>query len=106
MYVVLFFQTLYSFGSVFVVCELCERVTQGFNDINAIFSKHTYLSYPIEIQRLLPIMIIFTQQKVDFELFGSLTCSRESFEQVSSVNHFISPFSFNYTLISITQHFD
>lgn len=89
MYVVLFFQAFYSFGFVFVVCELCERVTHGFNEINTIFSKHTYFLYPSEIQRLLPIMIIFTQQPMDFELFGSITCSRESFKLVSSVDQLV-----------------
>lgn len=89
MFVLLFVEAFYAFGFVFVVCELCERVSQGFNDINDVFNECNYLLFPIELQRLAPIAVIFTQQPMEFNFFGRITCSRECFKLVNLVDPFV-----------------
>lgn len=89
MLVILLFNACYAFGLVFLVCELCQRVCDGFAEMNKTMNQFHWQSYPIEIQRLLPIVIIFTQQPIDFEVFGSITCCRESFKKVSSIDRMI-----------------
>lgn len=86
MLVVLFIEALYAFGLVFTVCELCQNVSDIFNEIDVVINEFDWLSFPIEIQRLLPIVIITEQQPIDFKFFGSITSSRESFKQVSSID--------------------
>lgn len=88
MLILLFAQGFYAFGLLFVICELCERVTQGFNEINDQLQEYNYLLFPKEIHRLMPIMVIFVQQPVDFKFFGSISCSRDSFKQVSLFDQF------------------
>lgn len=87
-FVVLFMQAVYAFGSVFVVCELCQRVSQAFNEVNGVFTEFDWIVFPKEVKRLIPISIIFAQQAIDVKFFGSLNCSRDSFKQVSSIDRF------------------
>lgn len=82
--VILFAAAFYAFGFVFILCELCERISQGFNEINNIFNEYNYLTVPMEIRRL-----ICTQQPMEFKFFGSIACSRESFKKVSSADLFV-----------------
>lgn len=83
MLVVLFVNVSYAFGLIFIVCELCQKITDGFNKMNETLNQFNWQSYPIEVQRLLPIFIIITQQPMDFKVFGSIACCRESFKNVS-----------------------
>lgn len=76
----------YAFGTVFVMCELCQQVYDGFEKINKTMGQSHWLSYPTEVQRLLPIAIFFMQQPIEFNVFGSITCCRESFKNVSSID--------------------
>lgn len=39
--------------------------------------------FPIEMQKMLPTILIEAQQLVALECFGSILCSREVFKQVS-----------------------
>lgn len=83
MLVVLFFEAIYAFSFVFVVCELCQRLTDGFNGVSKMFHAIDWLSFPMEIQRLLPIFIAISQQPIEIKVFGSITNSRETFKRVS-----------------------
>lgn len=100
MLILVIVQAFYAFGLLFTICELCHRVTQGFNEINDQLQEYNYLLFPVEIHRLIPIMVIFVQQPVDFKFFGSISCSRESFKQVSSVDQF----AFHSTTFRFHKH--
>lgn len=80
------FSASYAFGSIFFVCELCQQVCDGFEGMNETMDQFCWPLYPIKIRRLLPIVIIFTQQPIEFRVFGSIACCRDSFKEVSSIN--------------------
>lgn len=87
MLVALLIDVSYAFGFVFIVCELCQQFCDGFHKMDDVIGQFSWLSYPNEIQRLLPMLINSTQQPVDLKVFGSITCSRETFKKVCLVRH-------------------
>lgn len=80
---VLFFEACYSFGLIFIVCELCQRATNEFGDVNDVIGQFAWYRFPTIIKKRLPTIIQFAQQDIVFECFGSISCSREAFKKVS-----------------------
>lgn len=71
-----------AFGPIFLLCELGERLTDRFNQIeNEIFQCNWY-TYPMDIQRMLPIIISETQALFVLSGLGNIQCSREAFKNV------------------------
>lgn len=68
--------------SVFIVCELGERACELFGTVDEVMDEIDWYLYPIEIKRILPIIMIVTQKPIYIELFGSITASRETFKRV------------------------
>lgn len=89
MLVIIFFNSCYALGLIFVVCELCQRVCDGFEEVNRTMDQLYWLSYPIEIRRMLTIILVFAQQPVQFQVFGSIACCRDSFKRVSSISQWL-----------------
>lgn len=73
----------------------------GFSEMNNTMVQLHWLSYPIEIQRLLPFVIMYTQQPIEFKIFGSFTSCRESFKNVSSITNDI----FTRNILNCTLNF-
>lgn len=80
-----FFFSCYAVCVVMALCELGQRMTDAFEVINDEFNKFDWYLLPPQIQRLLPIIIIATQQEVQLECFGSIACTRETFRGVSNI---------------------
>lgn len=78
------FYASYAFGTVFLICELCERVGNLFieNDIKT--GNLNWYSYPREFHGMFPTILIMTQQPFEIGCFGSITCSRVTFRKVNS----------------------
>ena len=72
----------WSFGLVFVSCELAGRLSIEFDDIDYMIGQFKWYLFPFEVQKMLPILIINVQQEVAFEFFGSAMCNRETFKNV------------------------
>lgn len=68
---------------VLIICELGQRMTDAFEEIDDVIGKFQWYSFPDALKRLMPFMIQFAQQPVDIEFFGSISCSRDTFEKVS-----------------------
>lgn len=69
-------------GFFYVPCELMEKISSEFDDINdAINQFHWYL-LPLQIRKMLPIVMMSSQETVGFECFGSFNVSRELFEKL------------------------
>ena len=73
---------MYAFGAVFISCELCQKVSDGCEEFNDQIGQFKWYSFPIGIKRILPIIMIHTQQPTVFECFGSIICNRDTFKQV------------------------
>lgn len=82
MLIVLAIQIAYQFGAVFVACEVGERLTSLFIEIDAKVENMKWYLFPIEVQRVLPIVMVNVQEKIIVECFGSFTCVRDSFKKV------------------------
>lgn len=76
------FEVTYAFGHLFIACELGQRVHQTFIEHNNMINQLDWYLIPVDIQRMLPMLINFTQQSVAFECFGSTTMVRETFKVV------------------------
>lgn len=82
MLVTIFF-TLYAFGTVFVICELCQQMVDHYDELNYIIGQFKWYYFPAKIQRLLPLIIMSSQERVSIECFGSIECGRETSKRVN-----------------------
>lgn len=73
----------WSFGFVYVVCELCQQTTDAYEEFEDILEQFSWYRFPDGIKRIMPMAIYFVQEPVAIECFGSLACSRETFKKVS-----------------------
>lgn len=64
------------------ICELCQRLSDAFEDIEDNFGKLMWYRCPSEVKQTLPIVLNMLQQPMEFKCFGSLTSSRDSFKKV------------------------
>lgn len=76
------FYASYALGSIFFICEVGQRVSDAFEGIDDVVMDFEWNSFPHEIQKLLPTIMIMTQKPVVMECFGSTSALRESFKKV------------------------
>lgn len=79
-------ETYYGIGAlatVLIASEIGQRITDAFDEIEYNLNQVDWYLLPIEIKRILPMMIANAQQPVSLECFGSIICSREVFKKVS-----------------------
>lgn len=76
----------WSFMAIFFYCELGERVTSQFEDFCDELSQCCWYSFPIELQRMLVVVISNAQQSSTIRGYGNTICSRFSFNQVHNFN--------------------
>ena len=81
--VTIFYASL-GFGELFITCELCQRLTNEFEEINDAVDKLIWYQFPIEIQQMLPTLLTNVQRPVYIECFGNISCCRAVFIKVSS----------------------
>lgn len=80
------FETFYALGMLFFVCELAQQMSIAFEGINNTFHQINWHLFPIDAQKLLPIILINVQRPVNFNCFGGiLCCNRETFKKVRSI---------------------
>lgn len=75
-------ELFWSFGLVFITCELAGQIGNQFDDMDYLIEQFNWYWFPLEVQRVLPILILNGQQPVGFECFGSIMCNRETFKKV------------------------
>lgn len=73
----------WSFGIVFLVCEIGEHIHCEFNEINNLIVQSEWYSLPFQVKRILPTILYNSQKSVYLECFGSNPCSRMIFKEVS-----------------------
>ena len=77
----------YAFGVVLIICELGQRLTNAFEEICDTIENFDWYLFPLEIQQILPILLVGTQEPVVLECFGSISGTRDTFKKVS-LTHF------------------
>lgn len=78
-------QTVWCFIFIFIYCELGQRVNEAFDESYDTILQFNLYSFPMEIQRMLPIIILNAQQSVEIRGYGDFSCTRERFKSVSRI---------------------
>lgn len=86
----------------FASCELCGRISTGFDDINDMVDEFDWYLFPIRMKKALLILMINAQKPVEYRCFGSTVCNRETFKKVSHQKHNI---LWNLKLIILISYF-
>lgn len=74
---------LWAVGIVFAACELGQRFSNAFEEVDDVVSQMDWYLLPIKIKRMLITVMIHSQRPCAVEFFGSISCSREQFKSVS-----------------------
>lgn len=88
MLIVSFIELIDPVLSVFIVCEIFERISGKFESINAMINQYEWYLFPTRLQKLLPIVLFHAQQPVSVKCFGSIPCNRETFKKVLNADVF------------------
>lgn len=83
--IIVFIELFTMLGLVFFTCEIGQRFSSGFDNINDVIDQFDWYSFPVEIKKMLPIIIQMAQQQVAIECFGSIMCLRDTFKKVSAI---------------------
>lgn len=60
-----------------------QQMSNAFEEINVTFGQFDWHLFPIDVQKLLPIILVNVQRPVHLSYFGSVLCaSRETFKKV------------------------
>lgn len=74
---------LWAFCLVFFVCEILQRLSNAYEKVDDAIDRFNWYLFPQKMQRMLPIIMINTQQTFEITCFGSIACNRETFKKVS-----------------------
>lgn len=77
------FCIFYAFGVLLMACECGQGATTAFERCSEIVDQFAWYLFPAEIQRMLPMVLAFTQKPIDIKCFGSAACDRDLFKYVS-----------------------
>lgn len=83
------FYCVWATNLVFAVCELGQRFSNAFSEIDGWIGELDWYLLPIEIKRILPTIILYVEQPFVVEFFGSMSCSREQFKKVGQCQDFV-----------------
>lgn len=75
-------EIFWSIAIVFFFCEFGERVSNGFEESSYMLKQLDWYSYPYEMQRLLPTVMIIGNEPVSVRVFGNISCTRGTFREV------------------------
>lgn len=76
----------YAFGVILIICELGQRMSDAIEGIWDTIDDFDWYSFPHDIQRFLPYLLIAAQRPVVLKCFGSTSGSRNTFKKVSLTN--------------------
>lgn len=70
-------QALFGLATVFLTCDLGQRNSDKWNEINLKIEQFSWYLFPKELKQILPMIIAAAKQPIDLECFGSFSLSRE-----------------------------
>lgn len=74
----------WSFFAISVFCELGEKISGQFDELDEAIYQSDWYEFPTKVQRVLPIIMMTTQQTTVPCGYGNLPCIRESFQRVTT----------------------
>lgn len=104
--ILLILNGIFAFVAVFIACELGQRMSDAFVEIDITIDRFDWHLFPIEVQRLLPMVMANAQQSVSLECFGSISCGRVVFKSVCISVEYIFDYRFEcWHVIRFRFHF-
>lgn len=76
------FYGFWAFGMVYFACELGQRLSIAYDDVENKVSKLDWYLLPMETQRMLPTLMCNTQKPFKVVCFGGISCERDTFKTV------------------------
>lgn len=83
MVIIFGFELFWSFFMVYAACELGYRVRNAFEAIGYEIGQLKWYLLPVNVKRILPVLIMGANQPVGLDVFGGISCGREEFKTVS-----------------------
>lgn len=80
---ILIIQVIGAFFFLFVTCEFGGRITIAHDEIDSAILQLRWYRFPVELKKILPVVILISHEEVELKGFGSVVCSRETFQKVS-----------------------
>lgn len=71
-----------SFGPIFLFCEVGEQLCSRSDLVCDAFFKLNWYSFPHQVQRMMPIIIVIAQNPSRLVADGAAACSRDKFKKV------------------------
>lgn len=76
------FYAFFAFGVVFMSCEIGQRMTNAFEEVEDVTCQNSWYLFPLNVQRMFPMIIISLQETVELPIIGTVACGRDTFEKV------------------------
>lgn len=80
--VILVARVIYGFGLIFIYCEIGNNISVQFGAINDALYDLDWNTFPVEIGRMMPTILIVSQQPQQLTAFGGTQSSRDTFKRV------------------------
>lgn len=77
-----FIEMFWTFAFVLIFCELGDMVSSQFVVFNDSLERLNWYLFPIEMQKMMIIVMAKTQQPALLRGFGNIVCTRETFKKV------------------------
>lgn len=68
---------------VLLTCEVGQRFTNAFAEVDDDLTLLNFYLLPVKARRVLPMLIMYSQQPLIAQFFGSLSVTRDQFKRVS-----------------------
>lgn len=78
----IFIKRSYPFGLVFIYCEFGQQIGLCYRRVDDAIYQMDWFSFPIEVQRRVPMILMLTQKPVEFKGFGDIVFTRDTFKRV------------------------
>ena len=68
---------------IFIFCHFGERASGESSEMgDEIYQRIDWYTFPLDIQRMIPTILIGAQEPVILRGFGNVTCTRDAFKKV------------------------
>lgn len=79
---------IWTFVTIFFVCELGEKVTHDFNLFYHELCNCDWFLFPIEMKRIYLIVLVGAEQAMPIQGYANTTCTRDTFKNVNKIFFF------------------
>lgn len=77
----------YSYTGLFLLCYYGDKVTSTFEDLRDFIYLSDWQLFPLEMQKYMPIMLMFAHEMVYMHAFAEIHCTLQTFEQVIFISY-------------------